>query len=577
MTYTKTRANSEMPNSYVSVLDYGAIGDGTTDDTAAIQAAIDANNGKKLYIPSGTYKVSDQIILNNFTSIEGSGAGSTFIVQTGTNKAIFCVGISASDTDNIKIPGYSSLGGKYDHISPYVPAGISGISFLGTGVDALNANPYDGNSEQAAIVMGGGSYSIPVQTTCWGFSVSHCHFRSFKRAVVFACRVQGPTIVDNCHFVLNHIGVENYGYWDSGPISIRECEFTANAQDFKSLGGVAPFGTPADPTNTYEPTWRAGAFNFTDNYHGGSTKDGPGILNNYNYPNSTVVADNDLLPQMLIDGGAGPSNDQLTVKYTNCIFEQLPGLQVKLLIFNAQYSSNISLSMIDCEYGFGYEHYHLTDANPSNALITARCGLINIKGAKVSQFGDPNNRYTSFLDIYHNSQGDGAQDYTRYIGSMWEAEIIDGSATTNPTRDLLKLETARNTQALLSLETGEIYDDLRVHYAAKQGTNVPFVQGKEKTWTMAANSTLNLDVRHYNSTIVCADSGTYDIVLPTIGNNNFVGLFFNIINVSGGDVDIQTADSGKIYNTTVENATSVRYILTNTGGDVRWISQTSTL
>lgn len=45
----------------VNVRDYGATGDGATDDTAAIQQAIDKNLGKIIFFPSGTYIVSDTI------------------------------------------------------------------------------------------------------------------------------------------------------------------------------------------------------------------------------------------------------------------------------------------------------------------------------------------------------------------------------------------------------------------------------------------------------------------------------------------------------------------------------------
>ena len=44
----------------VSVKDFGAVGDGVTDDTAAIQAAIDSG-ARSIYLPQGTYLVSDTL------------------------------------------------------------------------------------------------------------------------------------------------------------------------------------------------------------------------------------------------------------------------------------------------------------------------------------------------------------------------------------------------------------------------------------------------------------------------------------------------------------------------------------
>ena len=43
----------------VSVKDFGAVGDGVTDDTAAIQAAIDTQ--KSVYVPAGTYRLSNAV------------------------------------------------------------------------------------------------------------------------------------------------------------------------------------------------------------------------------------------------------------------------------------------------------------------------------------------------------------------------------------------------------------------------------------------------------------------------------------------------------------------------------------
>lgn len=41
----------------VSVLDFGAVGDGTTDDAAAFNSAWTASNPKAVLVPAGTYKI----------------------------------------------------------------------------------------------------------------------------------------------------------------------------------------------------------------------------------------------------------------------------------------------------------------------------------------------------------------------------------------------------------------------------------------------------------------------------------------------------------------------------------------
>ena len=55
-----TKAHNRMiADASVNVKDYGATGDGTTDDTTSIQAAINAvTSGGVVYFPSGTYRIA---------------------------------------------------------------------------------------------------------------------------------------------------------------------------------------------------------------------------------------------------------------------------------------------------------------------------------------------------------------------------------------------------------------------------------------------------------------------------------------------------------------------------------------
>lgn len=62
----------------VNVRDYGATGNGTTDDTAAIQAAITAAAGRQVFVPPGTYVVTSTVAYStsgNTAGLKIAGAG----------------------------------------------------------------------------------------------------------------------------------------------------------------------------------------------------------------------------------------------------------------------------------------------------------------------------------------------------------------------------------------------------------------------------------------------------------------------------------------------------------------------
>jgi hypothetical protein len=109
---------------FPSVKDYGALGDGTTDDTAAINAAIAAN--LTVYFPEGVYRVIDRIrITNSGQRIYGAGTENTFILSEST--------VATIEVDN-NLTGWEIYDLTLDRPAAYRPAtsGMNGIYVAGT-------------------------------------------------------------------------------------------------------------------------------------------------------------------------------------------------------------------------------------------------------------------------------------------------------------------------------------------------------------------------------------------------------------------------------------------------------------
>lgn len=105
-----TKAHNRMiAGAVANVLDFGAVGDGVADDTAAIQAAIDSSAvGLMVYLPAGAYKITNTILLKrNSVRLVGDGFGITRVQYVNPAGGVAISGDSAKTASLIT---YSSCG-----------------------------------------------------------------------------------------------------------------------------------------------------------------------------------------------------------------------------------------------------------------------------------------------------------------------------------------------------------------------------------------------------------------------------------------------------------------------------------
>ncbi len=81
---------------------YNAKGDGTADDTSAIQKAINAcAAGQAVLLPQGTYRVSGTLMINKGIVVRGEGPDKTKIIQYGSKNIFRIQGTAASSMADI--------------------------------------------------------------------------------------------------------------------------------------------------------------------------------------------------------------------------------------------------------------------------------------------------------------------------------------------------------------------------------------------------------------------------------------------------------------------------------------------
>lgn len=111
-----------LSDNWISVKDFGAVGDYVADDTAAIQAAINSTNGNTIYFPPGTYKISAPINIKRGIRLRGCGP-----FDDSNNNSIIRLANGANCT-MVQTP--AAVGGSATHFMA-----IEDIGFHGNGLN----------------------------------------------------------------------------------------------------------------------------------------------------------------------------------------------------------------------------------------------------------------------------------------------------------------------------------------------------------------------------------------------------------------------------------------------------------
>lgn len=189
----------------VSVKDFGATGDGTTDDTAAIQAAIDSlTSGGVVYFPPGTYRIARTTgtndnyglkVVNSNTVLQGNRATlrryNTDISTYANAYPILFIGTpdsnSASATENVEVVG-----------------------LIFTGEDTRHSSSGSAESDKR--------HAIEVKNTI-NVSIKDCRFNAIDSGAIFT---QGPWTYDYVNSVYYNT-TKNYR------LRVTNCVFNANS------------------------------------------------------------------------------------------------------------------------------------------------------------------------------------------------------------------------------------------------------------------------------------------------------------------------------------------------------------
>ena len=432
---------------WISAKNFGAKGDGTTNDTVAIQNALNSlTSGGTLYIPPGTYIVSAAAGTDAFAAIGvpsnvrivGAGVSATYIKQSGslTNKDL----VSSRGNNNINI----------EHIT------------------------FDGND----ITNGDGTTSVNKSLLSFVFtdniSVKNCSFIKFDQQGLFLNSVVNGIVKDNYFYRTSTANTQNQALTvtysnfftplrlsyniiaDSNTFInsavIACCHSSTITNNYiKGFGYGAGITVEADP---YYPTLGyMNAYNIHIDKNiitGGSGTDD----NGYKCGGIEIWAFNSKITNNIIYGNSGSGIDQggrYCIVSENLIYDNgitspgNPGIAGRVLVLNdntivdknydssySTYSNNI-VGLTTSYTGTGQAYGYQDQTYPSNSTVPSLVGSYPLGvGSTITGVTFINNNFSAFTG---NKTG---EMYT--LGSKYSLDVRKngniGIGTTNPTAKL---------------------------------------------------------------------------------------------------------------------------------------------
>jgi len=214
----------------VSVKDFGAVGDGLTDDTAAIQAALDAAANRQVpavvYLPSGAYRITSTLKIASTISMVGeySGVGPPPAQITGVtlfadNSLSGYILENAQLTLTPSSPGW--LSGRLENISfrqdPSAGRTASGFK-MGTAADMSKLFNVKFTNLDVGLYLGGATSALQTQLAlnCENISLYNCN------KAVFLDRCNYSMHFKNIMFDGVLLGIHAYNCNISTHVSIQQ-------------------------------------------------------------------------------------------------------------------------------------------------------------------------------------------------------------------------------------------------------------------------------------------------------------------------------------------------------------------